>query len=222
MKQRAAAELLATAFLLAAVVGSGIMGSRLFGGNPGLTLLVNSLATGGALAALIAAFSGISGAHMNPAVTLSAALLGESTWRALPVYAAAQAAGALAGVAAAHAMFGLPVFSASQKARAGIPQLFSEVIATFGLVVIAFAAGRAGRMAAALAVAGYITAAYWFTSSTSFANPAVTLARSVTNTFVGIRPRDVPGFLLAQGLGAALGALFLRWLLPRDRASEQA
>jgi glycerol uptake facilitator-like aquaporin len=202
--RRAAAEGVGTALLLAAVVGSGIMGERLAGGNAAIALLANSIATGGALVALISAFGPVSGAHFNPIVTLTS-----GSWREAPAYVVAQFVGALAGAAAANVMFGEPAFAASQKARSGPGLLLGEVIATFGLVAVVRGSSKA---AAPLAVAGYIVGAYWFTSSTSFANPAVTLARSMTDTFTGIRPGDVPGFIGAQALGGALAFLFFRWI----------
>jgi glycerol uptake facilitator-like aquaporin len=193
------------AFLLAAVVGSGIMGERLSNGNAGLALLSNSVATGAALAALILAFGAT---HLNPAVTLTEAWRGAFPWREVPAYVGAQIAGAFAGVAAAHLMFGLPVFAPFQHARSGFGQLLSEFIASFGLLLII----RRATRGQAAAVACYIAAAYWFTASTSFANPAVTLARAVTDTFTGIRPLDSLRFVLAQLLGTGVAALFLRWL----------
>jgi glycerol uptake facilitator-like aquaporin len=195
-----------TAFLLAAVVGSGIMAERLSMGNQALALLANSLATGAALVALILAFGPISGAHFNPAVTLALAWRREAAWKDVPAYLAAQGAGALLGVWATHYMFQVPVFMASRHARTGGPQWAAEAVATLGLLAVVF--GSKGR--AAYAVGAYITAAYWFTSSTSFANPAVTFARAWTDTFAGIRPGDVPMFILAQGLGAALAAALFR------------
>jgi glycerol uptake facilitator-like aquaporin len=217
--RRAAAEALGTAFLLAAVVGSGIMGERLSGGNVAIALLANTLATGAALVALILAFGPISGAHLNPAVTLADASQGGLAWREVPIYIAAQFTGAFAGVAAAHLMFGEPVFFASRHARAGGAQLFSEFVATFGLLAIIWGCARLRSSAVPFAVGAYITAAYWFTSSTSFANPAVTLARTASDTFAGIRPMDAPGFILAQLAGAMAATLLFRWLvpsLPRD------
>jgi glycerol uptake facilitator-like aquaporin len=207
-------EGLGTAFLLATVVGSGIMAERLFGGSAGLTLLANSLATGAGLAALILAFGSFSGAHWNPAVTVTDALLGGRPWREVCPYLAAQTLGAFVGVAAAQLMFGEPLFTLSQKARSGLPQAFSEALATFGLLAVIFFAARHGVAAVAAGVGSYIAAAYWFTSSTSFANPAVTLARSATNTFTGIRPVDVPGFLAGQVLGTTTFVLAARWLTP--------
>jgi glycerol uptake facilitator-like aquaporin len=216
--RRLAAEGLGTAFLLAAVVGSGIMGERLAGGSVGLALLANTIATGAALLALILAFGPISGAHFNPAVTLADAAQGGLRWREVPGYLAAQVLGAFAGVAAAHLMFGEPVFAASMKARAGLPQAFSEFVATFGLLAVIWGCSRRRPDSVPVAVAAYITAAYWFTASTSFANPAVTLARSVTDTFAGIRPADAPAFVVAQLLGAAAATALFRWLAPARAA----
>jgi glycerol uptake facilitator-like aquaporin len=212
LPQRASAEAIGTAMLLAAVVGSGIMGERLAGGNLAIALLANTLATGAALVALILTFGPISGAHFNPAVTLADASQGGLAWREVPAYIAAQIFGAFVGVAIAHVMFGLPLFVASRKARAGGRQMFSEFIATFGLVVVIWGCVRFRSAMTPFAVAAYITAAYWFTASTSFANPAVTLARSATDTFAGIRPVDAPGFIVAQLLGAAAATLLFRWL----------
>jgi glycerol uptake facilitator-like aquaporin len=217
LARRAAAEALGTALLLAAVVGSGIMGERLAGGNVGIALLANTLATGAALVALILTFGPISGAHFNPAVTLGEACTGGCRWRDAPIYLAAQVVGAFAGVAAAHAMFSAPLFFASRHARAGGAQLFSEFVATFGLLAVINGCARARPADVAYAVAAYITAAYWFTASTSFANPAVTLARSASDTFAGIRPADAPGFIAAQLAGAAAATLLFRWLLPPER-----
>ncbi len=214
MAQRAVAEAVGTALLLAAVVGSGVMAERLSGGNIALALLANAIATGGALLALILAFGPISGAHFNPAVTLADASQGGLAWREVPVYLLAQLLGALAGVALAHGMFGLPLFTASTHVRAGGAQLLSEAVATFGLLAVIWGCSRHRPHVVPLAVAAYITAAYWFTSSTSFANPAVTLARACTNTFAGIRPVDVPGFVLAQGVGAAAATALFLWLAP--------
>jgi len=200
--------------LLAAVVGSGIMGDRLSGGNVAIALLANAIATGAALVAIILAFGPISGAHLNPAVTLSDATQGGLPWRVVPGYVATQCAGALFGVAVAHGMFGQPLFSWSQHVRSGLPQMFSEGVATFGLVSVIWGCVRQRPAAVPFAVGAYITAAYWFTASTSFANPAVTLARSATNTFAGIRLADAPGFVIAQLLGAAAATLLWRWLVP--------
>ena len=214
LSRRVAAEAIGTAFLLAAVVGSGIMGERLAAGNVAITLLANSIATGAALAALILTFGPISGAHFNPAVTISRAAQRELTWRDTGAYVVAQIGGAFAGVAAANLMFGDPPFFASHHARNGGAQLFSEFVATFGLLLVVGFCAKLQPRFVAFAVGAYITAAYWFTASTSFANPAVTLARSLSDTFVGIRPVDVPAFVLVQLLGAAAATLLLRWLIP--------
>ncbi len=216
LTRKAAVEGVGTALLLAAVVGSGIMGERLAGGNAAVALLANSLATGGALLALITAFGPLSGAHFNPLVTIVLAGRGALPWREVPVYAAAQGIGAVAGAIAANLMFGGPAIEASTRLRSGAGLLLGETIATFGLLAVIL--GCARRPAAA-AVAGYITAAYWFTSSTSFANPAVTLARSLTDTFTGIRPADVPAFLAAQVAGAALAVALFRWISPVPEAA---
>lgn len=216
------AEAVGTALLLAAVVGSGIMGDRLSGGNVAIALLANTLATGAALVALILTFGPISGAHFNPAVTLADASQGGLPWREVPGYIAAQVAGAFAGVGAANAMFGEPVFFASRHARAGGAQMFSEFVATFGLLSVIWGCVRLRANAVPFAVGAYITAAYWFTASTSFANPAVTLARSASNTFAGIRLADVPGFVTAELAGAAAATILFRWLipsLPRDASA---
>lgn len=214
MPRRFVAEALGTAFLLAAVVGSGIMGERLAGGNVAIALLANTIATGAMLVTLILAFGPISGAHFNPAVTLADASQGGLTWREVPVYLAAQILGAFTGVAAAHLMFNEPLFSASRHARGGSSQLFSEFIATFGLLAVIWGCARLRSSAVPFAVGAYITGAYWFTSSTSFANPAVTLARAASDTFAGIRPSDAPGFIVAQLAGAMAATLLFRWLVP--------
>ena len=207
-------EGLGTAFLLATVIGSGIMGERLAGGNVAVALLANTLATGAALVALILTFGPISGAHLNPAVTLCDAWMGGLAWRKVPGFILAQSLGALAGVAAANAMFGLPAFFASYHARTGISQWFSEFVATFGLLAVIWGCSRRRPHTVPFAVAAYITAAYWFTASTSFANPALTLARSASDTFAGIRPADVPGFILAQLAGAIAATALFKWLVP--------
>jgi glycerol uptake facilitator-like aquaporin len=212
LRSRLAVEFMGTAFLLMAVVGSGIMAERLAGGNVALALLANSLATGAALVALILALGPVSGAHFNPAVTLADAMQGGIAWREVPGYIAAQVLGAYAGAAAAHLMFGLPVFFASHHARSGRALLFSEFIATFGLLAVIWGCARARPSAVAFAVGAYITAAYWFTASTSFANPAVTLARAASDTFAGIRPVDAPAFIVAQLAGAVAATLCFRWL----------
>jgi glycerol uptake facilitator-like aquaporin/protein-tyrosine-phosphatase len=214
LAQRAAAEALGTAFLLATVIGSGIMGERLSGGNVAVALLANTIATGAGLVALILTFGPVSGAHFNPAVTLADASQGGLSWRQVPVYVLAQVLGAFVGAAVAHVMFGEPLFSASTHVRAGAAQLVSELVATFGLLAVIWSNVRRRPSVTPFAVGAYITAAYWFTSSTSFANPAVTLARAASNTFAGIRPADAPGFILAQLTGAGLATATFRWLVP--------
>jgi len=216
--RRTVAEFIGTLLLLAAVVGSGIMGERLAAGNVALALLANTIATGAALVALILAFGSISGAHFNPAVTLADAWRGGIAWRETPAYIGAQLAGAFAGVATAHLMFGLTLFTASTHLRAGPAQLFSEFIATFGLLSVIWGCARNRPTAVPFAVGAYITAAYWFTASTSFANPAVTLARSASNTFAGIRPADTAGFVIAQLAGAFAATWLFRWLAPSVKA----
>lgn len=201
--------------LLAAVVGSGIMAERLAGGNVAVALLANTLATGAALVALILTLGGISGAQFNPAVTVCDWLQGGLSRRDALTYVAAQIVGAFAGVAAANVMFELPVFFASHKPRTGAAQWFSEFVATFGLLAVIWGCVRLrSAIVVPFAVAAYITAAYWFTASTSFANPAVTLARSMSDSFAGIRPADVPGFIAAQFSGAIAATLLFRWLVP--------
>jgi glycerol uptake facilitator-like aquaporin len=222
LPRRIVAEFVGTAFLLAAVVGSGIMGERLAGGNVAIALLANTLATGAMLVTLILTFGPISGAHFNPAVTLADASQSGLPWREVPAYLAAQFVGAFAGVASAHLMFGEVIFSASRHGRAGGPQLFSEFVATFGLLCVIWGCARLRSSTVPFAVGAYITGAYWFTASTSFANPAVTLARSATDTFAGIRPGDAPGFIVTQLAGAAAATALFRWLvpsLPKDAAS---
>jgi len=214
LRSRLAVEFLGTAFLLMAIVGSGIMAERLAGGNVALALLANSLATGAALVALILAFGPISGAHFNPVVTLADAMQGGIAWRQVPSYVAAQVIGAFGGVAAAHLMFGLPVFFASHHVRSDPALLWSEFIATFGLLAVIWGCARARPSAVSFAVGAYITAAYWFTASTSFANPAVTLARAVSDTCAGIRPIDAPAFIVAQLAAAIAATLCFRWLVP--------
>jgi glycerol uptake facilitator-like aquaporin len=215
LARRLAAEGVGTALLLAAVVGSGIMGERLAGGNVAIALLANTLATGAALAALILTFGPVSGGHFNPAVTLADAWQRGLPWREVPPYIGVQVIGAFAGVATAHLMFGEPLFEASTKLRAGPAQAFSEFVATFGLLAVIWGCARKRPDALAYAVAAWIMAAYWFTASTSFANPAVTLARAATDTFAGIRPADAPAFLVAQLLGAACATALFAWLAPR-------
>jgi glycerol uptake facilitator-like aquaporin len=203
-------EFVATALLLIAVVGSGIMAERLSGGNAALALLANAVATGGALVALILAFGPQSGAHMNPVVTLAAVLADGLGWRLAAVYFGAQVAGAVAGVWIAHAMFDLSILQTSGHVRTGAAQWFAEAVATFGLLVVIWGCRAHREPVVAVAVAAYITGAYWFTASTSFANPAVTLARSLSDTFAGIRPLDAPGFIVAQLVGMAIALPVLR------------
>lgn len=219
LDRRLAAESVGTAMLLATVIGSGIMAERLAGGNVAVALLANTLATGAALVALILAFGPISGAHFNPAVTLADAWQGGIAWSDVPAYVGAQILGAYAGVAAAHLMFELPLFFASRHVRSGPAQMFSEFVATFGLLAVIWGCVRARSAAVPFAVAAYIMAAYWFTASTSFANPAVTLARAASDTFAGIRPADAPGFIVAQLLGAAAATGLFRLLTPALPAS---
>jgi glycerol uptake facilitator-like aquaporin len=213
LARRITAEAVGTGLLLATVVGSGIMGERLAGGNVAIALLANTLATGAMLVTLILTFGPVSGAHFNPAVTLAVASQRGLQWREVPGYLAAQLIGAFVGVAAAHLMFGEPVFSASRHVRAGGAQWFSEFVATFGLLCVIWGCARLRSSAVPFAVGAYITGAYWFTASTSFANPAVTLARSASDTFAGIRPVDTPGFILAQLAGAAAATVLFRWLV---------
>jgi glycerol uptake facilitator-like aquaporin len=214
LARRIVAEGLGTAMLLAVVVGSGIMGERLAGGNVAIALLANAIATGAGLVALILMFGAVSGAHFNPVVTLSEAWQKNMPLAHVAPYLAAQIIGAFAGVAAAHAMFELPLLFASEHVRTGPAQWWSEFVATFGLLAVIIGCSRSRPTVTPFAVAAYITAAYWFTSSTSFANPAVTLARSASNTFAGIRPADAPGFISAQLLGAAAATLLFCWLYP--------
>lgn len=217
LSRRIAAEFLGTAFLLAVVVGSGIMGERLAEGNVALALLANTFATGAGLVALILTFGPISGAHFNPAVTLSDMLAGQIQHRHALTYIAAQISGAYAGVAAAHGMFEEALFFASQHARTGPAQWWSEFIATFGLLSVIISCSRTRPTSTPFAVGAYITAAYWFTSSTSFANPAVTLARAASDTFSGIRPQDAPGFIVAQLLGAVAAVVVFKWFFASER-----
>ena len=212
--RRAAAEAVGTCLLVAAVIGSGIMGERLAGGNVAIALLANAIATGAALVALILTFGWISGAHFNPAVTLCDVMERGIARRDALVYVCAQVAGGVTGAAIAHLMFGLPLFSLSQHARHGSAQVFSEFVATFGLMAVIWGVSKTRANLVPFAVAGYITAAYWFTASTSFANPAVTIARALSDTFAGIRPADAPAFIAAQFAGAISATLFFRWLVP--------
>ena len=215
LTRRLAAEFVGTAFLLAAVVGSGIMAERLAGGNAALALLANTVATGAALVALILTFGPISGGHFNPVVTLCDAWKGGLTAREAVFYLPAQFAGALLGVAIANLKFDLPAFFASTKVRTGPSQWLGEFVATFGLLAVIWGCTRLQKVVIVpFAVGAYITAAYWFTSSTSFANPAVTVARSLTDTLTGIRPADVPAFIVAQIAGGVAATLFFNWLIP--------
>ena len=219
--RRLAAEFFGTAMLLATVVGSGIMGERLAGGNVAVALLANTLATGAILVALILTFGEISGAHFNPAVTLCDAFAGGLRWRDAPFYVVAQITGAFFGVGIANLMFELPLFFASQKARTGSAQFLSEFVATFGLLSVIWGCVRLRSVVIVpFAVAAYITAAYWFTASTSFANPAVTLARTTSDTFAGIRLADAPAFIAAQLSGAFAATLLFRWLVPQMRREK--
>jgi glycerol uptake facilitator-like aquaporin len=202
--------------LLAAVVGSGIMAERLSADNQAIALLANTLATGAALVALILTFGPVSGAHLNPAVTLADASQGGLPWREVPGYLLAQFGGAIGGVWAAHLMFEERVLMLSLHERSGPAQMFSEAVAAFGLVAVISGCARRRPDAVPFAVGAFITAAYWFTASTSFANPAVTLARALTDTFAGIRPADVPGFIAAQLIGAIVASRLLAWLIPDD------
>jgi glycerol uptake facilitator-like aquaporin len=211
---RLTVEFVGTAFLLMAVVGSGIMGEKLSGGNVAIALLANTIATGAALVALILTFGPVSGAHFNPAVSLADAWQRGMSWREAAGYIVAQVLGAYVGVACAHGMFGLPLLSVSRHNRGGAPQMFSEFIATFGLLAVIWGCSRLRTSVVPFAVGAYITAAYWFTASTSFANPAVTMARAATDTFSGIRPADVPGFIVAELLGAAAATALFSWLVP--------
>jgi glycerol uptake facilitator-like aquaporin len=222
MARELVAEALGTALLLAVVVGSGIMGESLAGGSTAVALLANSLATGAALVVLILVFGPISGAHLNPVVTLSAAVRRKLAWSKVGPYLAAQLLGALAGVLLAHLMFGEPAFAASSHARSGPGQLTSEAVATFGLLLTILAVERNRPAAVPYAVALFIMSAYWFTASTSFANPAVTVARAATRTFAGIRPADVPGFVVAQLAGGAATLALVAWLWRPARSTEEA
>jgi glycerol uptake facilitator-like aquaporin len=222
LARRTVAEFLGTAFLVAAVIGSGIMAERLSGGNVALTLLANTVATGAALVALLLTFGPISGAHLNPVVTMMDAWEKGLPWPEAPHYVLAQIAGGITGAIVAHAMFGLPAISFSRHARGGPAQWLSEFVATFGLVAVIWGCSRLRSNAVPFAVGAYITAAYWFTASTSFANPAVTIARCLSDTFAGIRPIDVPAFILSQFFGGFAATMVFRWLVPdlQVRAKE--
>ena len=219
--RRIVAEFVGTAGLLMAVVGSGIMAERLAGGNLAIALLANTLATGAALIALILTFGPISGAHFNPAVSISEAVNGGIAWPAATLYSIAQICGGVLGVGVANLMFDLPVYFASTKMRSGPSQWLGEFVATFGLIGVIAACSRLQKqIVIPFAVAAYITAAYWFTSSTSFANPAVTIARSLSDTFTGIRPADAPAFIAAEALGAFAATIFFRWLVTSGEAEK--
>ncbi|HTR48987.1 MAG TPA: MIP/aquaporin family protein [Verrucomicrobiae bacterium] len=218
LSRRAVAEFIGTAFLVAAVVGSGIMGQRLAGGNVAIALLANTIATGAALVALITALGPVSGAHLNPVVTLLQSLERRFGGGEALAYVVAQIAGGVGGSILAHLMFGLPLLSLSIHARSGPAQVFSEFVATFGLVAVIWSSSRFQPSFVAVTVGAYITAAYWFTASTSFANPAVTIARCLSNTFSGIRPADAPWFMLAQFSGGLAAVLLFRWLVARQSA----
>lgn len=216
--RRLTAEGLGSALLLAVVVGSGIMGERLAGGNVAIALLANTLATGAGLVVLIMSFGPVSGAHFNPAVSLCMAWRAEMPWAEVPGYVLAQLLGGFIGVALAHGMFDLPLYTASSHVRSGFSQWLAEFVATFGLLAVIWAVARQRASAIPYAVGAYITSAYWFTASTSFANPAVTLARAATDTFAGIRVVDTPGFIAAQLAGAAAATLLFGWLIPPTAA----
>jgi glycerol uptake facilitator-like aquaporin len=220
LARRVAAECVGTAFLLIAVVGSGIMGDRLAAGNAGIALLANSFATMAALYVLIEWLGPVSGAHFNPLVTLAMASRREIPWAAVTPYFVAQITGGIAGVALADLMFELPAFAWSQHARASAGQWLGEFVATFGLIGLIWTCSRVKPGALAALVAAYIGGAYWFTSSTSFANPAVTIARMMTDTFAGIRPADVLGFIVAQSAGAFVAVRVFSWLLPETSRPE--
>jgi glycerol uptake facilitator-like aquaporin len=214
LRARVVAEFVGTALLVTAVVGSGIMAERLSAGNTAIALLANTIATGAGLVALILTFGPISGAHFNPVVSVADALEGGMAWSEALLYVLFQLAGGVGGTILAHAMFSLPLISLSRHVRSGPAQFLSECVATFGLLSVIWGCSRSRSSAVPFAVASYITAAYWFTASTSFANPAVTVARCLSDTFTGIRPLDVPLFVVAQFIGG-LGATFLfRWLVP--------
>jgi glycerol uptake facilitator-like aquaporin len=216
MIRRGAAELVGTAMLLAVVVGSGIMGERLSGGNDAIALLGNTIATGAGLVVLIHMFGPVSGAHFNPAVTLALLVRGDTDRRSAPAYIAAQILGALLGVWTAHAMFAEPILQVSSKLRDGPAQGFSEFVATFGLIGTILGTQRSRPEFTPVAVGLYITAAYWFTASTSFANPAVTAARSLSDTFAGIAPASAPLFVAAQLAGALAATGFFAWLFREE------
>jgi len=222
LARRAVAEAVGTALLLVAIVGSGIMAERLAAGNVALALLANALATGGALVAIILAFGPISGAHLNPVVTIADAWQRGISWRHVPAYVGAQIFGAIAGVGIANLMFVLPLFSVSRHVRTGASLWLGEFVATFGLLAVVWGCARSKPHATPFAVAAYIAGAYWFTSSTSFANPAVTIARSLSDTFAGIRPIDVTPFIVAQIAGAAVATALFVWFAPTSQRAAEA
>ena len=221
LPRRVTAEFLGTLLLVATVVGSGIMAERLASGNVALALLANTIATGAALVALILTFGPISGAHLNPVISVADAVEGGLPWKETPAYIAAQLFGGICGTMLAHVMFSLPLVSLSHHIRSGPAQFASEFTATFGLLCVIWGCSRSRCRLIAFAVGSYITAAYWFTSSTSFANPAVTLARALSDTFAGIRPNDVPVFIAAQFVGGIAATLLFRWLIPNLSSSAQ-
>lgn len=221
LSRRVVAEFLGTGFLVAAVIGSGIMGDRLSGGNIAIALLANTIATGAVLVVLILTFGPISGAHLNPAVTFADAMERGVAWQDVLPYITAQCSGAVCGAVAAHLMFGLPFISLSHHARSGAPQVFSEFVATFGLLATIWGCARTRIQTVPFAVGAYITSAYWFTASTSFANPAVTIARCLSDTFAGIRPADVAPFVAAQIFGAFCATILFRWLAPSVRETAR-
>lgn len=215
MRKQVAAEFLGSAFLLATVIGSGVMASKLAGGNAALALLCNTIPTGAILTVLILVFGSLSGAHFNPAVSLAFSARGALPWKVVPFYVVAQIGGGVVGVFVAHAMFELPVWQISQTIRSGPGQWLAEAVASFGLLLTIFGCLSRTPAAVPYAVGLYITAAYWFTASTSFANPAVTIARSLSDTFAGIAPAGVAAFIVAQLVGAAFATALSRWLWPR-------
>jgi glycerol uptake facilitator-like aquaporin len=221
LRARLTAEFTGSMFLVAAVIGSGIMGERLAGGNVAIALLANTVATGAALIALILTFGPISGAHLNPAVTLVEAIEHGMSWPDAAAYIAVQCLGGITGAVVAHLMFGLRWFSLSTHSRHGGALVLSEFVATFGLLSVIWGTSRLRPMAVPFAVGAYIMSAYWFTASTSFANPAVTIARSLSETFAGIQPADVPLFIAAQLAGALAAAVLFRWLVPRPSPGEE-
>lgn len=220
LSRRCVAEFVGTAFLVATVIGSGVMAERLSNGNVALALLANTIATGAVLVALILAFDEIS-AHFNPVVTVMAAFERGLAWGDVPFYVTSQVAGGITGAITAHLMFGLALVSLSGHVRSGPAQVFSEFVATFGLIAVVWGCSRSRSNAVAVAVGAYITAAYWFTASTSFANPAVTMARSLSDTFAGIRPLDVPWFIVAQFIGGFTAILLFRWLVPARKLADR-